>query len=30
VATHEQRARVVAELRRYSQEFRALAARPAS
>jgi hypothetical protein len=30
VATPEQRARVVAELRRYSQEFRALAARPAS
>jgi len=30
VATREQRARVVAELRRYSQEFRALAARPAS
>jgi len=30
VATGEQRARVVAELRRYSQEFRALAARQAS
>ena len=30
VATREQRARVVAELRRYSQEFRALAARQAS
>lgn len=30
LASHEQRARVVAELRRYSGEFRALAARPAS
>jgi hypothetical protein len=30
LATREQRARVVAELRRYSAEFRALAARPAS
>lgn len=30
LATAEQRGRVVAELRRYSQEFRALAARPAS
>ena len=30
VATREQRARVIAELRRYTHEFRALAARPAS
>jgi hypothetical protein len=30
VATSEQRARLVAELRRYSEEFRALARRPAS
>ena len=30
VATREQRARVIAELRRYAEEFRALAARPAS
>jgi hypothetical protein len=29
VATREQRARVIAELRRYAEEFRALAARPA-
>ena len=30
VATREQRARVIAELRRYGEEFRALAVRPAS
>jgi hypothetical protein len=30
VATREQRARVITELRRYAEEFRALAARPAS